>query len=213
MLKHTFIDAKITVNTPSHAILNLALLINMADQPAMLAIASGAIAPDMPLFIFYAWVKGVRRLPEGQIWTEAYYDPFWQGCIDLCHSIPLAGIAAWSCWRMGWIPATLFFVSMILHSLGDLPVHNDDAHKHFLPISPYRLMSPLSYWDPNHYGRQVAFVEMMLVLGASVYIFAALNNGFTQGLVIIVNAVYGFTFVYTFLRRQLPNWFCRARKA
>jgi len=197
------------VNTPSHAILNLALLMNVPDQPVLLAIASGAIVPDIPIFIFYAWVKGVRRLPEGQIWTEAYYHPFWQGCIDLCHSIPLAGLAGWGCWYKGWIPAALFFISMILHSVGDLPVHNDDAHKHFLPLSQYRLISPFSYWDPKHYGRQVAFVEILLVFGASIYIFTALGNGFAQSLVVLVNGFYGFTFGYTFLRRQLPNLFCR----
>lgn len=198
------------MNTPSHALLNLALLTHVSDQPLMLAIASGAIAPDIPLFIFYAWTKGVQRLPESQIWGEAYYRPFWQGWIDLCHSMPLAGLAAWGCWQMGWTPATLFFISMILHSLGDLPVHHDDAHQHFWPLSSFRWFSPLSYWDPKHYGRQVAFGEIMLVLGASVYIFAAIENGWGQTLVILVNAFYGLTFGYTCLSRQFSHLFCRA---
>lgn len=201
------------MNTPSHAIINLALLMNVTEQPAVLAVTAGAIAPDLPMFVFYAWVKGIRKLPEGQIWTEAYYHPFWQTCIDLCHSIPLAGLTAWGCWQLGWLPAALFFISMILHSLGDLPVHNDDAHKHFLPLSQYRVISPLSYWDPKHYGRQVAFVEMLLVLGTSVLTFPILGNIWGQGLVVLVNGFYWFTFGYTFLRRQLPNLFCRARNA
>jgi hypothetical protein len=200
------------VNTPSHAILNLALF-HGRDQPAILAVVSGAVAPDIPLFIFYAWVKGVRRLPEGQIWTQAYNHPFWQRWIDWCHSIPLAGLAAWGCWCIGWVPATCFFISMILHSVGDLPVHHDDAHKHFLPVSQYRLMSPFSYWDPKHHGRTVALLEIILVLVASIFIFPTLGNELGQGLVIGINSFYEFTFGYTFLRRQLPNWFCRTGNA
>ena len=47
--------------------------------------------------------------------------------------------------------ALLFFSSMLLHVLGDIFLHHDDAHGHFFPLSNWRFMSPVSYWDPNHH--------------------------------------------------------------
>ena len=56
---------------------------------------------------------------------------------------------------------------MILHCLTDLPLHHDDAHAHFLPLSNWRFESPISYWDARHHGRLIAAVEMLFVLGSA----------------------------------------------
>jgi hypothetical protein len=60
---------------------------------------------------------------------------------------------------------------MLLHSLGDLPLHHDDAHRHFFPFLDWRFSSPVSYWDPEHHGQWVSLIEFSGVLAASVFMY------------------------------------------
>ncbi|MEB3273662.1 MAG: hypothetical protein ACO4AJ_00920 [Prochlorothrix sp.] len=176
------------MKTPSHAVINLALL--MPHSAATAAIALGSVLPDVPIFVMYVWAKGVRRQDDRKIWSEIYYSSFWYGWTALVHSIPLAlGIAALGSLGLGdW--AIALGLSMALHDLLDLPVHHDDAHCHFLPFSAYRFISPFSYWDPRHYGRQVAWVEALLVLGATVGVWPWLTSVGVRGVLLLVNALY-----------------------
>ncbi|MDY6803247.1 MAG: hypothetical protein SXA11_05500 [Cyanobacteriota bacterium] len=178
------------MNTPSHAIINLAVLGKSKLPQLNLAIVMGGFLPDIPIFAFYFWAKFIARMPEGKIWSEAYYQPFMQNVVAISHSIPLALI--------GWAIAYYFkselmqviFLSMVLHCLLDLPVHHDDAHRHFFPLSNYRFISPISYWDPKHYGAIVAFVEMTMVLLGTFRVFPWVSSTVGQVLMVGVNVVY-----------------------
>ena len=64
-----------------------------------------------------------------------------------------------------------FFGSMLLHALADLPLHAEDAHRHFLPFSHYRFISPISYWDVRYHAREVAIVETLVVAGAAAFLW------------------------------------------
>lgn len=187
------------MNTPGHYILNLALLGKTISATENLAIALGAILPDVPIFVFYLVAKFIYKMPEGKIWSEAYYEPFWQNIVALFHSIPLALIGAAICYCFDWKPGLILFVSMICHSLLDLPVHHDDAHRHFFPLSNYRLISPFSYWDVNHYGRIVAFIEMALVLGVNPLVLSLLNSPWTKGIVIAIDMFYLYGYFRSYL--------------
>ena len=185
------------MNTPGHYILNLAVLgktiapkNNIAMPSAGVAIAIGAILPDVPIFIFYFVAKYIYRMPEGKIWSEAYYEPFWQNIVALFHSIPLALIGAVICYFLDSQPGVILCISMVCHSLLDLPVHNDDAHRHFFPFSDYRFISPFSYWDTNHYGKIVAFIEMALVIAVNPIVLGLLNSPCTKGIVIAIDLFY-----------------------
>ncbi len=145
------------------------------------------------MLVFYVWERLVRGMSEGRIWSERYFDPGWQVVFDIPSSIPLlvlalglvvlfgrrtasaglgpeSGVA--SGLRGGWRTApALFVASMILHALGDLPLHREDAHRHFFPFSDWRFTSPVSYWDPEHFGGYAALGEVVLVLAVSVFLF------------------------------------------
>jgi hypothetical protein len=71
------------MNTPGHYILNLALLGKTISPKHHLAIAIGAILPDIPIFVFYFVTKFIYQMPEGKIWSEAYYETFWQNLVAL----------------------------------------------------------------------------------------------------------------------------------
>ena len=184
------------MKTPSHAIINLAILGQQQRPQFNLSIVFGAILPDIPIFVFYLVARFIQRLPEHQIWSEAYYQPFWQNIIALFHSIPLAviGLVVAHYWRMTQLE--IIFASMVLHSCFDLPVHNDDAHRHFFPFSDYRFISPISYWDRRHYGKIVSVVEQLLVLLATVYVFPFVHSYVGKGLMIAVNLVYLISYLY-----------------
>jgi hypothetical protein len=188
------------MNTPSHAILNLVILNQQLRTQASPAILIGAVLPDLPIFVFYFLMKFFYRLPEKQIWSEVYYQPFWQFLVSTFHSIPLAVLGLLIAHFANWQILEVGFMSMILHSLLDLPVHNHDAHRHFFPFSNYRFISPLSYWDVKHYGRIVALVEILLVLSASIYLFFNIQSFLGLGLLIIINSFYGFGYYKFYLK-------------
>ncbi|WP_413172507.1 hypothetical protein [Anabaena azotica] len=191
------------MNTPSHAILNLVIFNQQIRTHSSPAILIGAVLPDIPIFVFYFLMKFVYRLPEKQIWSEVYYQPFWQAVVSTFHSIPLALLGILIGHIANWQVIEVGCISMVLHSLLDLPVHNDDAHRHFFPFSNYRFISPFSYWDINHYGRIVALVEIILVLAASIYIFLGTQAYLGTGLLIAVNVFYGFRYCRFYLKSYL----------
>ena len=181
------------MTTPAHAALSL-IVLGRSERNA-LPVALGAVAPDLPMLVFYIWERLVRGVSEGRIWSERYFDPGWQVVFDIPSSIPLLGIAlcillvligrrstagsvAPAAMAAAPRPAkltasALFIASMIVHALGDLPLHREDAHRHFFPFSDWRFTSPVSYWDPEHYGGYAAAAEVVLVLAVSVFLFRA----------------------------------------
>lgn len=178
------------MKTPSHWILNLVFLGQAVSPAAKIAITLGAILPDLPIFVFYAISKYIHRLPESTIWNQAYYAPFWQNTVALFHSLPLAGLGLAVCAACQWQPGVMLCLSLMAHSLLDLPVHHDDAHRHFFPLSDYRWMSPISYWDRAHYGSIVALVELLLVLAATPLVLSLLDGWVTKGTVLAVDLIY-----------------------
>ncbi len=127
--------------------------------------------PDLPMMIFYFVEKVIRGTAEAAIWGQVYHRDSWQAFFDVFNSLPLIGIgwlvSLWARTRLG----ALVFASMALHVAFDFPVHREDAHRHFFPLSDWRFTSPVSYWDPNHYGDIFAPVEALAVVVGCVVLF------------------------------------------
>lgn len=178
------------MNTPGHYILNLALLGQTIAPEHNTAIALGAILPDIPIFGFYFVAKFIYQIPETKIWTEVYYEPFWQNLVAVFHSIPLALIGAIIFYYLNWQTGVILCLSMICHCLLDLPVHHHDAHRHFFPISNYRFISPFSYWDKNYHAQIVALIEIGLVIAVNPIVLSLLNSFWAKGIVILIDLFY-----------------------
>ena len=84
-----------------------------------------------------------------------------------------------------------------LVSIGDLPLHNDDAHRHFFPFSDWRFSSPVSYWDPQHYGYWASLVEFSCVLLASIFLY--LRNAVLRPWVASILAIYLAYWMYVYI--------------
>ena len=188
------------VRTPGHAVINLALLGAQVGPGGAGAILAGAVAPDIPIVILYVRERWLRGTPEERIWADHYQRPFWQAVIHGAHSIPigLAGLAV--SLAAGAPGAAAFFASAALHALFDLPVHAEDAHRHFLPFSSYRYKSPLSYWDVRYHARYVALAELALVLSAAVAVWP--QGALGRAALLLVGAWYGGDYIRTFLWRS-----------
>ena len=121
------------------------------------------------MFLFYGYQK-FSGSTEKAIWEHHYFLDHWQYFFDAFNSLPFAamlfGIALWRDCR--W--AQLLLLSAMLHMLCDLPLHHDDGHRHFLPISTWRFASPVSYWDPRHFGLIVAPIEAILAIISLIFV-------------------------------------------
>jgi hypothetical protein len=52
----------------------------------------------------------------------------------------------------------------VLHLGFDFLLHNDDGRAHFRPLRNWVFQSPVSYWDPDHYGNIAGAAEVALSL-------------------------------------------------
>jgi hypothetical protein len=179
------------MNTPAHAVLNLWALGRKDHPETALPIVIGSVLADLPIVLFYAWTKLVQGLPEPEIWSRAYFE--WEGrwTIDLLHSLPVTGAALLLAWRLGLPRLTALFAGMVLHIPGDFFLHHDDAHRHFFPFSGWRFESPVSYWDPRHYGQFVAPLEMIAVLAGCIVLLRRYESRAARTVIAGVMAVYG----------------------
>lgn len=182
------------MQTHGHYVINMALLGKTIAPKHNIAIALGSVLPDIPIFLFYVISKYMYGMSEAKIWGQAYFEPGWQNIIATSHSIPVALIGFLICWRLDWKWGAILCVSMVCHCLLDLPVHHDDAHRHFYPFSDYRFNSPVSYWDVNHHARIAAGVEFALVLISTPFVMGLLRTPYTKGILILIDIAYLLTY-------------------
>lgn len=186
------------MNSPAHLVLNLALLHPGADRKRCGAVLVGAALPDLPMLVFYISERWIAGNSEQTIWRQRYYDPTWQAFIDCFNSLPLIGLGFLIAARShAWLRACL--ASMALHCLLDLPLHNDDAHRHFFPLSDWRFASPVSYWDPAHYGNTVTFIEVGLVLVVALHLWNRYGPSWDRRAVVVITGVYLIYGIFAYL--------------
>jgi hypothetical protein len=162
------------MNTQTHLLLASALLARPGRENRVgnAAVIAGALLPDAVIFVMFVWSKLIGA-PESEVWSSWYFNPPWLTAIDWMNSLPLfAGLLLLGLLlpRGPLVLAglssvlTLFALAAITHLLGDLPLHVNDGHAHFVPFSEWRFVSPVSYWDPRYYGNIVSVIELGLGL-------------------------------------------------
>ena len=146
------------MQTQTHLLLASAALGRRATRREHAAILGGALLPDLSIFALAAWAAA-RGVPGEVVWSEMYWVEPWQTLSGLSNSVFVWGIVAAAGWlaRQRWL--LLLGLAALLHVAFDLPVHAEDAHRHFWPVSAWRFFSPVSYWDPAHHGRIASLVE------------------------------------------------------
>lgn len=174
--------------TTSHAVINafaarhpdLRERSTVADRVAFVI---GGIAPDVALYIlnigailYYPLVDGLSVNDTHQkAMNDLYFNsPWWIVSHHLLHApfVLIALFLAGSLFRPPWRRRVRFFAAgALVHSLIDIAVHHDDGPLVFFPFSwSIRFVSPVSYWDPDHYGWLVRPIDLAVTVAGAVWI-------------------------------------------
>lgn len=157
------------MNTPTHTLLALAVLSKQGDRKRNIAVFIGSLIPDLAIYLWAPYQYLVNGVSGKDMWGELYFQPQMQNLIAWFNSVPIYALLA----LIGFKARSNFWGKMIfvfalaalIHIATDLPVHAEDAYRHFWPITDWRFYSPLSYWDSNHHSHWVSLFEAFLALG------------------------------------------------
>lgn len=169
------------MNTQSHVIMGAVIFGHGMTRKAW-AGALGGIAPDIPMLSIVLTLKFVGT-PDRIIFGEMYWQNWWQVTNAIGHNfwlwsaLTLLGLLM----REGlsvsvinfdrWTLLTCFSGSALLHTAIDFLCHREDAHMSLWPLTRWKFISPVSYWDPAHFGQQFTVFEAALGLVLAVLLF------------------------------------------
>lgn len=172
--------------TQTHILVGLALLGRPQERTRNGMVVAGGIVPDATIFVMYG-IETLKGTDETKIWRDVYFSPFWQDVVAWGNSIPLYLVLLSMAWiliskgnRTAGKLLAVFAGSCLAHMALDFPVHVEDAHRHLFPLSNFRFRSPVSYWDPRHFGVQMMALESLLGIGISVYLIRKFKNLFAR---------------------------------
>ena len=184
-----------TMNTQSHILMGALLFGRKVPKLAWAGVAGGII-PDAPMYAIVAFLRATGH-PLDVIFGKLYWEHWWQVANAIGHNFWLWGIAvliglamrnsanSTHAGRGAYVLA--FGGSALVHSIIDFLVHRNDGHMHFWPVSEWRFVSPVSYWDSAHYGTQFGLFEAVLGVTMAVLLFRQFKNWLVRaGLVIMV---------------------------
>jgi hypothetical protein len=189
------------MNTPIHVVLNLTLLKAKTEETKILclqAVLLGALLPDLPMFFFFVVESVINGESQSTIWGQLYFRQDWQNLFDSFNSIPFVLMGLSAAYYFGSTFWLYLLLSMSLHIMGDFPLHHDDGHHHFFPISGWRFDSPISYWDPRYYGRVFRVIEMIIAIGGCVILYRRATAKLLKSVFLVVGAIYVFAAVAWF---------------
>ncbi len=137
--------------------------------------ALGGILPDVPMLLTVLVLK-IAAIPDPVIYGILYWQEWWQIANAIGHSVFLWGglflfafvmrerLSATAAAIDRWGAAMVLAGSGLLHTAIDFLCHREDAHMSFWPLTRWKFMSPVSYWDGAHYGHVFALFETALGL-------------------------------------------------
>jgi len=172
------------MNTPAHLIFGAAAFARPGHQAVTIAALAGALAPDLSLYLMAGWHLFVLGTPPQVVFDELYFSDLWQLIFSIDNSFILWSIGlAVALWRRSpvWIA---FAGAGLLHLALDFPLHHDDARAHFWPLTDWKFISPVSYWDRNHYGNIVGPIEMILSLLCLGFLWRKFSTLFPRVLIV-----------------------------
>lgn len=133
----------------------------------------GGLAPDASVVLMVI-ASRTTGAGGGDLWdkpTGLYWQEPWQTFSAISNSMPMWAVLAvcgYLLYRFAdkakpiWLGVTIFCVAALVHTICDFPVHTDDAHVHFWPLTDWRFHSPVSYYQSSHFGDIVRPIEALV---------------------------------------------------
>ncbi|MCG6883114.1 MAG: cobalamin biosynthesis protein CobQ [Silicimonas sp.] len=159
------------MNTPAHLLVGTALFAKADRRKTYLAALAGSVTPDLSLYLMVSvsiWGMGV---PAETVFREYYYSDAWQAVFAVDNSFIIWGAILALAFRLGSAPLMAFAGAGLIHLALDFPLHTHDARMHFWPLTDWVFVSPVSYWDHRAHAGIVGPLEVMLSLGAAVWLW------------------------------------------
>jgi hypothetical protein len=192
------------VISPTHSLLALAILSKKGEPKRNWAVFIGSILPDLVIYLWAPYQYFINDVSGAEMWSELYFAAPMQNLIAYFNSIPiygalaLIGLAARS---KLWGKCLLFFaLAALIHLATDLPVHADDAYRHFWPLSDWRFYSPLSYWDTDHHANWVGLIDIALAIGAIILLWQRFPMKWARLILGFLSVVYLLVLLSSVLR-------------
>lgn len=183
------------MNTPAHLIFGLAAFGNPHRRAVTAAALAGAFIPDLSLYALAGWELLIQGTDPQIVFGQMYYSDSWQAIFRIDNSFILWGLLL----VVGMMARSGVLIALcgaaLIHLTLDFPLHNDDARAHFWPLTNWKFISPVSYWDPKYYGHIVGPIEVVMVLAASVYAWRKFKTRVMRALIVLLAVVEAAPFV------------------
>jgi len=151
------------MNTSAHLIFGAAMFARPNNPKVTAAAITGGLMPDISLYLLVLWSLFIVQNDPGYVFDVQYFSTQWQDIFAVDNSFVVWG----GIFALGFILAgkwlRVFAASGLVHLVFDFLLHNDDARRHFWPISDWVFVSPLSYWDIDHHGALIGTLEVVVV--------------------------------------------------
>lgn len=129
------------------------------------AFITGSLLPDVPIYTFFVIHTFILGTKQQYMWDVLYFESAWVPIFTLSHSLML--------WPFLFAAGMYLKQHLLMYTAGaatlhvclDFFVHNDDAYAHFWPLIDWKFISPISYWDPAHFGQIVGAIDAVVILG------------------------------------------------
>jgi hypothetical protein len=188
------------MNTQTHVIMSAALFGGAMPKRAGIA-ALGGVLPDVPMLLIVLALK-LSGVPAQRIFEEMYWQNWWQITNGIAHNFWAWGglllLALFMRERLGassakidfWSLVFVFALSGFLHSAIDFLCHREDAHMSLWPVTRWKFMSPVSYYDSAHYGRWFSLFEATLGVVLSIVLLRRFSAKLLRGVLGICMFLY-----------------------
>ena len=177
------------MNTPAHLIFGLAAFGKPDAAKVTAAALAGALIPDVSLYLMAGFHLLILGTEPQVVFGQLYFSDGWQSIFRVDNSIVLWGMglsyAIWarSAWAVALCGAALFHLGL------DFLFHVDDGRAHFWPLTTWIFESPVSYWDPNHYGRIVGMIEMLVAAALCVWLWRRFRTILMRAILFLLAAM------------------------
>jgi membrane-bound metal-dependent hydrolase YbcI (DUF457 family) len=197
------------MNTQSHVLLGVALFSRREVPGTGIAAVMGSLAPDLPLYALFA-IARMSGYSNSQFFRDMYWREPVPTMMGASHSFIIYGVlllVGLVLWRRqegpgfaaGWAKPhrarfgqllSVFSLAALIHALFDFLLHNDDAHMQFWPLLRWQFHSPVSYWNPAHYGNYWGLAEAALGIVCAVVIWRRYPKPWVRVLCAVAIAMY-----------------------
>ena len=177
------------MQTPTHVLIAAAAFARPGSARINASALAGGFLPDA--FLVAVWgASKLAGVSESDLWTRLYWTDGVQLGQAISNSFPLFALTLAAALFLKSRAGAVFAGAALIHLLCDFLLHAKDAHQHFWPISAWRFESPISYWDPAHFGAIVAFIEAALALALIVVLFGRFQRRWIRAVLILAGLTY-----------------------